>query len=681
MYRQILTIHPDHFDALHLLGVISYQAAKYDEAVRLITKATEQNSAAFPAFNNLGLAYRSLNHLDQAGACFEKALSLKPDYVDAHNNLASLLQMQGKLDDAIVEFQEVLSLRPESAEAHNNLGDVFRAQGKLGEAIGCYQRALSINPDFAEAHFNLARAFGAQGKRAEALAGYQEALVLKPEFAEAHFYLGAMLQAQGIIDEAIGCFQTALSLKPDYVEAHWALAMSQLALVYGTGDVPRNFREAFSRALADLDHWFDANRIKDGFKAVGSQAPYYLAYDEQDNRGLLSQYGDLCARLMRYWQDEQGRLPQDRPPGETISVGLVSAHIRDQSVWTAITRGLCQHLDRGRFSLHVFYIGTVQDQHTATAKSQSASFVSGAAGLPQWVDAILEHRLDVIIYPEVGMDPMTIRLASMRLAPVQMAAWGHPETTGLPTMDYYLSAEDFEPVDGAKNYREELVALPHLGCSYQPLQVSGVAPDLEALGIAADAPLLLCPGTPYKYAPQHDQVFVEIARRLGRCQFIFFNDDHENLSEKLRERLGVAFAQADMYFDEYGVFIPWQTRPAFYGLLQRADVCLDTMGFSGFNTAMQAIECGLPIVTLEGRFMRGRFASGILKRIGLSELVAQTHERYVELAVKLGQDSEYRRDVRARIVASRDVLFDDVAPIRALERFLLEVTKRTARAS
>jgi predicted O-linked N-acetylglucosamine transferase (SPINDLY family) len=100
------------------------------------------------------------------------------------------------------------------------------------------------------------------------------------------------------------------------------------------------------------------------------------------------------------------------------------------------------------------------------------------------------------------------------------------------------------------------------------------------------------------------------------------------------------------------------------------------MGFSGFNTAMQAVECGLPIVTLEGRFMRGRFASGILRRMGLSELVARTAEEYVGVAVKLGQDGEYRRQIRARIDASRQLVFDDLMPIRALEEFLTEVAKQ-----
>jgi predicted O-linked N-acetylglucosamine transferase (SPINDLY family) len=85
-------------------------------------------------------------------------------------------------------------------------------------------------------------------------------------------------------------------------------------------------------------------------------------------------------------------------------------------------------------------------------------------------------------------------------------------------------------------------------------------------------------------------------------------------------------SQAGLNFTDYGVFIPWQPRPSFYGLMKRATVFLDTIGFSGFNTAMQAVDCGLPIVTREGRFMRGRLASGILKRIGLHELIAASDD-------------------------------------------------------
>jgi predicted O-linked N-acetylglucosamine transferase (SPINDLY family) len=255
---------------------------------------------------------------------------------------------------------------------------------------------------------------------------------------------------------------------------------------------------------------------------------------------------------------------------------------------------------------------------------------------------------------------------------VQIASWGHPQTTGLPTMDYFLSAEEMEPADAPAHYSEKLVLLPHLGCSFPPPRLTPAAHDLRGLGITTSA-LLVCPGTPFKYAPRHDRVFPEIARRLGECRFVFFTYHVPQLSNRLQLRLRAAFAAYGLDADKFVSFVPWQSPEMFRGLLTEAHLFLDTIGFSGFNTAMQAVECGLPIVTVEGRFMRGRFASGILGRIGLRELVADSDERYVELAVRICQDSGYRRHLQERIAAQRRILFDDPAPVRALEEFLARV--------
>jgi predicted O-linked N-acetylglucosamine transferase (SPINDLY family) len=100
---------------------------------------------------------------------------------------------------------------------------------------------------------------------------------------------------------------------------------------------------------------------------------------------------------------------------------------------------------------------------------------------------------------------------------------------------------------------------------------------------------------------------------------------------------------------------------------------MDTIGFSGFNTAMQAVDCALPIVTREGSFMRGRFASGILKRIELPELIADSDQSYIELVIRLVQDKLYHSQVVNKINEMRHVLYDDPEPIRALENFLLSI--------
>jgi predicted O-linked N-acetylglucosamine transferase (SPINDLY family) len=112
--------------------------------------------------------------------------------------------------------------------------------------------------------------------------------------------------------------------------------------------------------------------------------------------------------------------------------------------------------------------------------------------------------------------------------------------------------------------------------------------------------------------------------------------------------------------------------------MRGATVYLDTIGYSGFNTAIQAVECGLPIVTRDGRYLRGRFASGILRRLGLPELVASTEEEYVGLAVRMCKDPDFRERVRGRIEASSHLLFRDTAPVRALEDFLVASTRTIA---
>ena len=669
---------PDVAGAWHNYGGVLRKLDRVADAIAAYQKALILAPDYVDAHIGLGRAFEAQGRLEDSVASYWKAASLAPRSTEVHFELGNRLMDQGNAPEAVHSFRKALELQPDFPAAHSNLGNALKAQGRLDEAVACYQQALRLRPDFLDAHYNLGIAYRDQASHDDAIACFEKVLQLKPDFAGAHYCLGQVLDDEDRHEQSLDCFKKAVSLNPEFALARWAFAVCQLPAVYGEEAEQRLSREAFSAELDRLDRWFDATRTPEGFGAVGAHQPFCLAYQENNNRELLRRYGKLCTRLMAAWLDRQQGLPS-RTRGSTgvIRVGIVSRYFRSHSVWNAIVKGWFQQLDRARFSLHAFYLGVEQDQETHFAKSRAVHFESGHKGLRQWVDAISGQQPDVLIYPEIGMDPMTARLASLRLAPVQAAAWGHPETTGLPTIDYYLSAEDFEPANAQENYTERLVSLPHLGCYYRSAAV-GAGVDLGSLGIETNAPLLVCPGMPFKYAPQYDSVITGIARRLGRCRFIFFQSRLNRTWDKVRRRLAAAFAQSRLDFDDFVTFIPWQDRPAFYGLLKHSDVYLDTIGFSGFNTAVQAIECGLPIVTREGRFLRGRLASGILKRMGLAELVAQSEEGYVELAVRLAREAEYREHIRRRVAESRHVLFEDTAPIRALEAFLIEAAGRRA---
>jgi len=669
---------PDDIGALCAHATIVRRLGKSAEAESALRRAIAADPNSVDATSLLGGVLAEQGKWNEAIGCYERALELKPDSPEINTDLGNLLRNRGRLAEAVICHRRALALRPDFAEAHADLGHALLDQGLVEESMACYRKAIELRPDFAQAHAGLGNALATDQRRLdEAIACYRKALGLEPDLPEAHYNLGNALMFQNRHDEALECYRKVLAVDSENIQARWMLTICQLPMVYEAGEDPGRYRAAFSARLDELDRWFDASRAAKGFATVGVHQPFCLAYQEENNRDLLQRYGKLCARLMGAWLDREGvALPGRRGRNGVIRVGIVSQYFWNHSVWNAIVKGWFHQLDRERFAVYAFHLGPRRDEETQFAQSRATRFEQGGRGLRQWVESILGEQLDVLIYPEVGMDPMTLKLASLRLAPVQAATWGHPETSGLPTIDYYLSAEDMEPPGAQANYTEQLVALPRLGCFYQARQIDPPYADLSHWGIGPDIPLLVCPGMPFKYAPQHDWIFAEIARRAPRCRLIFFTPHARGLSEKLRQRLENAFARSGLDIDRFVSFIPWQPRAVFYGLLRRADVFLDTIGFSGFNTAMEAVECGLPIVTREGRFLRGRFASGILKRMGLHELVAGSDEDYVALSVRLCQDAGYREHVRRRIEAGRHVLYEDVAPIRAFENFLAGATAR-----
>lgn len=583
---------------------------------------------------------------DSAQACFQRG---------------SELAQRGELGEAIAMLKRAVALEPGHAAAHHNLGSAYRDRGDLPAALAAYREAARLAPEFAEAHYGVGLVLMSERRYAEALESLRRAAALNPRLAEARFEAGNAHMGLGDWQSALTEFKAAIAARPDYAEARWARAVSQLPAVYGSGTDPAERRRAFATQLEALRKWFAGSGRPDPHLAVGVHQPFYLAYQEAPNRELLSQYGALCAELMGAWQSRSGLAPPAKRARGKPRVGIASAHIYDHSVWSALVRGWVERLSAAA-ELHIFHLGALEDAETAFARGCAAKFHVRMRGFEDWARAIHGAGLDVLIYPEIGMDATTAKLAALRLAPAQAASWGHPETTGMPTIDYYLSAEALEPPEAQANYTEKLVALPNLGCWLIPgKDEPGVFTDFK------DEQLLVCPGNAFKYAPQHDRLLAEIAKRVPDARLVFFLSP---LAKKLQERLRDSFRRAGVDFEKRAAFISWQSRGAFRALLKRADLFLDTIGFSGFNTAVQALECGLPIVAREGRFLRGRLASGTLRHLGLAELVAPTDEAYVELAVTLAADRERRQALRARMAAGRDALFRDSAPLDALQRFV-----------
>ena len=711
LYRRILRRDPYHAESLHLLGLIAADQADPAGGVTLIRRAITLHPSYAPHYNSLGQAYRRLGRLEDAVFAYRTAVELRPESPEILNNLATTLHDLGRHPAAVAHYRQAVALAPKMAEIWYNLGNALALAGTVAETEACYRKAIELKPDFADALANYGRWLMGQGRWKEAgtrleaavrsepgnagiwnnlgivsqelgratsaMTNYRKALALDPELADAHYNLGCLLFGEGRPDEAIACHQAAISINPGFGSAWLAVCMAELPILYRSEAEVAARRQRYEAALDRLVT-SDPEVLAE---AIGRSQPFFLPYQGENDRALQASYGAFACRVLAETQTP-ARLAGRPAQGERIRLGIVSGFFCDHTIFKLFLEGWLTQLDHSRFEVIGFHTGRVADAQTARCAGWCDRFVQGLSSAMAWRDAIMEAAPHVLLYPEAGMDPIAGRLAATRLAAVQCVAWGQPVTTGMPTVDYFLSSDLMEPPEGDANYTERLVRLPHLGLCYTPdapiVRLDGRA-GREELGLHPLAPVFWSGQALYKYLPQYDWVFPRIAAEVGDCQFVFIGyAKSEAVTEIFRERMGDAFAAAGLDAERHVVILPPLSQQDYVHAVGLADVILDTIGWSGGKSTLDCLETDPAIVTLPGRFMRGRHTAAILRRIGCEATIAKSLEEYVSIAVRLAGDPVWRAEVRHSVACGKHDAFGDLVYVRALERFLTDVVGHIA---
>jgi predicted O-linked N-acetylglucosamine transferase (SPINDLY family) len=474
----------------------------------------------------------------------------------------------------------------------------------------------------------------------------------------------------------------AVNFRPDYIAARWAKCISQLPIIYPDQSAIEISRERYREELMKLDESIllqTPQGIKTAADAVGTQQPFHLPYQGLNDRDLQQLYGNLVCKIMAAGYPGFAHRPSmpAHPPGEPLRVGIVSGYFYTHPVWKIIVKGWIENLDKNKICLYGYSTGKRRDSETDNANRCFSRFVENIYSFENLCKTIDNNNLHVIIYPEIGMDPATIRLAALRLAPVQCVSWGHPDTSGLPTIDYYLSGDLMEPPDGDDAYTEQLIRLPNLSIYYTPHEVSGAEVNRDMFGLRPASVLYHCCQTLFKFLPQYDEIFPRIAELVGDCQFLFTTlPEIPAVVEQFRMRIYKAFNRFNLNADDYVVFFPYLDQAKYTALNRTCDAFLDPIGWSGCASTLEAIDCNLPVVAFPGALMRGRESGAILTMMGLTETIAASVDDYVASAIKLGQDSEWRRRISEQIGVNKYKIYKDRTCITALEDFLSTVVEK-----
>ena len=729
-YERAVKLDPNNADAWHLLGLAAFQLGVFAKAVKHISKAVQVRPEFAEAWNNLGIALKSKAlqvkamdaparaELNAAQAAFTQAMALRTAYVEAAHNMGILFEARGDYAAAINSYQMALIWRPQAVDSLTNLGNLLRKQGASAAALPLLAKADALSANATSA-LNLAlvkldladykgamqyaqRALKLEPNMLDALASFGTAARLDNDLelalpalrqvadrslaarlasaSDALLELAIAENAGGDYVKACALLVDARKLAPKNERLHWNAAFLLPTLmqdVQGIAQALRHFEAELLKFEARTDwHKITAENL---LEAVLSTSSFDLAYLPGDTLALQTRFAQLLGKIVN--QHILPRTKLERRAGcakseaETTAprkcrIGVISSYLREHTVMRYFAGFITALCAQDEVEVWIWYTGAQIDAQSHALKHLAHRFSHVQAGVQSTIAEILDVDLDVIIFPDVGMDCQQQVFAAWRLARVQVALYGHPITTGLPQIDVFFSAAALEPEQAQNDYSERLVLLPELGAALTAPQCVVKRSDH---GDGAQAAKLLCVQSLAKLTPEFDRAVAEILAHSNAT--LMFIDRQPSLTARYLARLRKALEAHGVGFERV------ELKPAcayrdFMQLLADADLVLDSPWFSGGVTSIDTLSVGTPILTWESRFARGRQTRAMLHMLGLPELVAVNKEDFVAKALAIIGDLNRQAQLRQHILENAQRLFGQAAT----QQFVVEVLALAAKA-
>ncbi|MFB8788399.1 MAG: tetratricopeptide repeat protein [Potamolinea sp.] len=723
-YKQVLSCEINHAEAWYNLGRLYYETERYKDALDSLLSALELDSSKAIWHYYLGRVLEKVGDIPQAIQVYQEAIAIDSQLISAYNSLGNIWFEAGELEKAESMYRQVIVGCPDHFAGYINLGNILLSKHQVDQAITAYQTALSFKPDDADILNNLGVACEAQNQPDQAYlyfgysfyyqGKYQEAIEQYQKFKETHtgdiaFYLAladcyqclnqyeetlkfyregisiypqaeilysrcsSTLQEFGRMKEASAVFIEALLVLPEALNLRLQKQL-MLPIIYETTEEIEDYRKQFTQGLEELIQQTSLDTpeaINNALKAVGSQTNYYLQCQGKNDLELQVRYGQFVHQVMARQYPKWAKSIPISPIKKRVKirVGYVSAYLRNHTVGQLMLGWIKNH-NQNNFEIYCYHTGRSSDQITRQFQLYSDTFHHLPEDLEAVCKQIISDQLDILVFTDIGMHPQSTQMAGLRLAPVQCVTWGHPITSGLPTIDYFLSSELMEPENAEEHYSEKLICLPNIGIVYEKPVIPEPTKTRSDFQLREDAIVYLSCQSLFKYLPQYDYIFPAIAQQVPQAQFAFLSHQSSlQITEKFRHRLQRAFAIFNLNCDDYCVILQRQDWLGYSNLNLISDIYLDTFSWSGGHSTLEAIACNLPVVTCPGEFMRSRHSYGILQMLGVTETIATNENEYLQVAVRLGQEPRWRASIVQQMIQRHFHLYDDIICLSFLEGF------------
>ena len=689
LYREVLDIYPDNFDALHMSAVIARNMKSYAEAEKCFKRAIDKKEDFAPLYLNYGFLLSDLKRFDDAATVFQKAIMLKADYVEAYYNLAAVLQNLKQLDGALEILSKVFALKPNYAEAFFRAGIILHEMNRTDEALANYDKALSIKSDYSEAHFNRGVALRHLRRSVEALSSYDEAIKIKPEYADAYYSRGNVLKDLRRYDESLASYDSAILIKADHAHAYFVrgVLLQELKRFYEAVMsfkkslvIKPDYAEAYNflgYALIELkkideglESYQKAIKVKPDYFIAHSNLLFSLSYAEKIPSSFRLKeakvFGASATRAATVkfssWTMGHSKTP--------LRIGFVSGDFWSHPVGYFL-KNVVSSFDPSKLACFAYTNNSYEDAITAGLRKNFSSYKS-LVGMSDFDAAESIHADGVQVLVDLSGHTALNRLPvfAYKPAPIQISWLGYWATTGVQEIDYILGDPNVTPVEEEQDFSESIKRLPECYFCFSP--------------------------------PEHDIDIAELpALRNGYVTFGCFNNFSKVndgvislwtrvLSSVPQSKLYLKASQLDNprivqnaidLFAAYGisanrlVFEGRTDRMDYLKSYNKVDIMLDPFPYPGGATSVESLWMGVPVLTKKGNWFISHNGETIARNSGQSHWIAQDEGDYIQKAINYSSDlpalARLRAGLRCQILGSP--LFDAERFARNFEQVIVDM--------
>lgn len=667
LFERALAIDSKHESALRGMGLVLLGAGDLARAHSVMSTCASVAPHNSQVWLTLGLVEQRLGRIRDAEICFLTALLRNSSYPEALNNLATVYLQQRRYSEARELAMKAIDLKPSLSESYRTLAKTLREVGDDREALETLKRCISINPHDPYAWHDLGCVYRDMSDVTSSINAYEKALSIDPTLLDTKGNLSCILATDGDYERARQLCSEITTQKPEAFGIHVRKATILPAIMMSNQQI-EDSRRFMLDSLTNLES--ADGHITDPLAEVSS-TNFYLAYHGRNEKVTQEKTANIFLKHTPVLSFIAPHIGKTRKPGR-IRLGICSKHLTVYSngphTIATLWADLFARLNRDKFELFLFH--TLPSYNLTPASLRQR--IDHAHRLPAHVagaqQMVAEQQLDILFFPDIGMEPQSYFLSFARLAPTQVVTWGHPLTTGVPCIDYFISSKELE-VDGAEShYSERLVKLKNLNTYY----IRPSCRDLiskETLNIKQNETLYVCPQNLFKLHPDFDSVIERILDGNPSSKVILIEGNCARHTTLIQERMRLTIPKV---LDRIQ-FIPRLNHEQFLSLLKTADVMLDPLHFGGGSTTLQALSFGTPVVTLPSEFLRGRISYACYRHMEYEDLVARCVDEYCDIAIKLSRNADERNDLRRNLAAKSGVLFSNHDVITEYEEFLERV--------